>query len=177
MRRMLLLTACIAAAACAAEPAADEPAESANVQTSGKQETPIADVPAEVVAAARERVPEMTIAAAESETRDGRRYFDIGGTLPDGSEIELDIMQDGGRWRVVETQRDIAFEGAPEAVREAAGRQDASFNPTRVIESRQEDGVVIYELYGPAGGNPQGRKLEVTWDGRRASVLAQEWAH
>ena len=53
--------------------------------------------------------PGFTPAEAESETRDGRRYFDIGGKLADGSEVEFDIMEEGGRWRVVETQRDIAL--------------------------------------------------------------------
>jgi hypothetical protein len=43
--------------------------------------------------------------------------------------------------------------------------------PTRVIESVQADGLVIFELH-------QGeRKIEVKWDGRRAEVLAREWAH
>lgn len=177
MRILLLLTASTAAAACTAEPVANDAAENRTVQTTGKQETAVGDVPADVIAAARQRVPDMKITAAEAETRDGRRYFDIGGTSPDGSEIELDIMEDGGRWRVVETQRDIAFAAAPAEVRDAARAQDAAFVPTRVIESRQEDSLVIYELYGPAGGDRNGRKLEVKWDGRQASVLTQEWAH
>ncbi len=177
MRKLLLLSASIAVGACTAEPAANEAAEDATVQTTGKQETAVGDVPADVIAAARQRVPDMKIGAAEAETREGRRYFDIGGTLADGSEIELDIMEEGGRWRVVETQRDIAFAAAPGPVREAARAQDAAFAPTRVIESTQEDGLVIYELYGPAGGDPQRSKVEVKWDGREASVLTQEWAH
>ena len=86
-------------------------------------------------------------------------------------------MEKGGRWRVVETQRDISFGGAPQAVRNAARAHDASLEPTRVIESRQEDGPLIYELYAPAGGDPRGRKVEIKWDGRQASVLTGEWVH
>ena len=86
-------------------------------------------------------------------------------------------MEEGGQWRVVETQRDIALSAAPEQVRETARKADVSFEPTRVIESRQQDGLIIYELYGPAGGDPQGRKVEIKWDGRTASVLTSEWAH
>ena len=86
-------------------------------------------------------------------------------------------MEQDGRWRVVETQRDIDFASAPQAVRDAARAHDAALEPTRVIESRQEDGLVIYELFAPAGGDPRGRKVEIKWDGRQASVLAREWAH
>lgn len=151
--------------------------DEARVATSGKSDVALADVPAEVLAAARAARPGFTPAETEAETRDGRRYFDVGGTLADGSEVEFDIMEEGGRWRVVEVQRDIALAGAPAEVRAAASAHDAAFVPTRVIESDQTDGIVIYELFGPQGSDPQGRKLEIKWDGRRAKVLKQEWAH
>lgn len=147
------------------------------MESSGKVATPLSDVPDEVIAAAKAAQPDLKIASAEAETRDGRRYFDLGGTNPDGSEVELDIMEEGGRWRVVETQRDVDFETAPEAVQKAAHEADPSISPNRVIESRQTDGVVIYEIYSSLGGDPQGRKLEVRWDGNQASVLTEEWAH
>ena len=83
-------------------------------------------------------------------------------------------MEEGGKWRVVETQRDIAFAAAPEPVRAA---HKAGFTPNRVIESTQADGLVIYELFGEAGGDPQGRKVEIKWDGRKAELLDKEWAH
>ncbi|WP_121119429.1 hypothetical protein, partial [Croceibacterium ferulae] len=116
----------------------------------------------------------FTAAEAQAETRDGRRYYDVEGTLPDGTEIEFDIMEEDGVWRVVETQRDIAFADAPDEVRAA---HTAGFAPGRVIESTQADGLVIYELFGEAGGDPEGRKVEVKWDGHRAEVLGEEWAH
>jgi len=147
------------------------------VATTGKEDVPLAQVPAEVLAAAQAARPGFTPAEAERETRDGRHYFDIGGTLPDGSEVEFDIMEEGGRWRVVETQRDIALASAPAPVRQAAATRDASFAPTRIIESVQQDGLVIYEFFGPQGADPQGRKLEIKWDGTRAEVLTREWAH
>jgi hypothetical protein len=150
--------------------AADAPASN-RVAASGKVAVALADVPAPVLAAARAARPGFVPAEAESETRDGRLYYDIEGRMPDGSEIEFDIMEQGGRWRVVETQRDIAFSAAPAPVRAAALAHDSALVPTRVIESVQADGLVIFELY-------QGeRKIEVKWDGRRAEVLAREWAH
>lgn len=157
-------------------PAAPEEA-AAKVGTTGKSAVALADVPPAVLAAAAAARPGFTAAEAEAETREGRLYFDIGGRLADGSEVEFDIMEEGGRWRVVETQRDIAYPAAPAPVRAAAARHDAALAPTRVIESRQEDGLILYELYAPRGGDPQGRKVEVKWDGARAEVLTKEWAH
>lgn len=146
-------------------------APSNRVQTSGKTPVPLAQVPEAVLAAARDARPGFTPAEAESETREGRRYFDVEGRLPDGSEIEFDIMEESGVWRVVETQRDIAFAAVPLPVQAAARAHDAALTPTRVIESTQADGLVIFEVY-------QGeRKLELRWDGREARVLDREWAH
>jgi hypothetical protein len=170
MRKAMIIAALLGAA-CSPEPASNE------TEMSGKTEVALADVPAEVLAAARAAQPEMTPVSAETETRDGRRYYDVEGTLPDGSEIELDIMEEGGSWQVVETQRDIAFAAAPQPVRDAAAAADAGFAPTRVIESVQADGIVIYELFGPGPEGPRARKIEVKWDGARAELLTEEWAH
>jgi hypothetical protein len=161
--KTLLPLALLALAACGSDAAPGE-----KVDTSGKREVSLADVPEGVMAAAVTAQPGFTAVKAEAETRDGRRYFDIGGTLADGSEIEFDIMEEGGLWRVVESQRDVDLAAAPEPVRRTAG----GFQAVRVIESRQADGLVIYELYD-AGK----RKLEIKWDGRRAEALTEEWAH
>ena len=173
---MAMLAALPALTACGGEAPDDEAgtARSNRVETSGKTDVPLAEVPGAVLAAARAVRPDFTPAEAETETRDGRLYYDVEGTLPDGSEIEFDIMEEGGKWRVVETQRDIAFAAAPEPVRAA---HKAGFTPNRVIESTQADGLVIYELFGEAGGDPQGRKVEIKWDGRKAELLDKEWAH
>lgn len=169
MRNILWIPALYGLAACN-QAAAPEPGESTpnKIETSGKIEVPLRDVPEDVLAAAKAAQPGFTPAEAESETRDGRRYFDVGGKLADGSDIEFDIMEEGGRWRVVETQRDIRLDAAPEAVRKAAG----TFPARRVIESRQADGLVVYELY-----DAQKRKLEIKWDGKSAEVLTKEWTH
>lgn len=140
----------------AANGQADASAPASNrVAASGKVDVSLAQVPVEVLAAATAVRPGFVAAEAETETRDGRLYYDIEGRMPDGAEIEFDIMQEGGRWRVVETQRDLAFAAVPAPVRAAALAHDATLAPTRVIESVQADGVVIFEIY-------QGeRKVEV----------------
>jgi hypothetical protein len=172
MLRLLAAGLLLPLAACTAEKA-----EETKVATSGKTDVALADVPAPVLAAAKASRPGFTAAEAQAETREGRRYFDIGGTLGDGAEVEFDIMEEGGQWRVVEVQRDIALAAAPPGVQAAAKAHDAAFVPGRVIESDQTDGIVIYELFGPQGSDPQGRKVEIKWDGSRAEVLKQEWAH
>jgi hypothetical protein len=66
------------------------------VDASGKQELALGDVPTEVRAAASAAQPELTISEAEYETRDGNEYYDVGGLLPDGSELELDMTRIDG---------------------------------------------------------------------------------
>src|SRR5687768_7827342 len=169
MRNILWIPVLYGLAACGQPAPRSEPDSAANkVETSGKSEVPLAQVPPDVMAAAKAAQPGFTPAEAEAETRDGRRYFDVGGKLADGSEVEFDIMEEGGRWRVVETQRDIRLEAAPAAVRDMAGK----FPAERVIESRQSDELVIYEFY-----DARQRKLEIKWDGKTAEALTQEWAH
>ena len=175
--RMAIGAALLAVTACGRSEAGNESgpvaeaAERNRVQSSGKVPVRLADVPPEVLAAAEAARPGFVPAEAEAETRDGRRYFDIEGRTVDDKDIEFDIMEENGVWRVVETQRDIAFATAPRPVRAAARGADPSLAPTRVIESVQADGLVIYEIY-------QGeRKLEIRWNGRTADVLTREWAH
>lgn len=175
MRIWLSLAIMAPLAACQGpSPAAggNDAAPANQVATSGKTEVALTEVPPAVLAVATEARAGFVPSAAEAETRDGRDYFDIEGRLPDGAEIEFDIMAENGGWRVVETQRDIEFAATPEPVRAAALAQDASLTPSRVIESVQADGLTIYELY-----TTRERKLEVKWDGKSARVLTEEWAH
>src|SRR5687767_7401671 len=131
MRKILWIPALYGLAACGQTPPQSEADSGSNtVATSGKSEVPLAQVPPAVMAAAKAAHPGFTPAEAEAETRDGRRYFDVGGKLADGSEVEFDIMEEGGSWRVVETQRDIELASAPAAVRDMAGK----FPAQRVIE-------------------------------------------
>jgi hypothetical protein len=127
--------------------------------------------PADVAAAVKAAMPQMTITEAELKARDGRRYYDVEGRLPDGSEIELDMLQTPQGWQVVEIQRDIAWSAAPAPVRAAA----PTAKPVRVIESRQTDGAVVYELF--AEGQPKDPAVEVLWKDGHAKVLQNRWPH
>ena len=134
------------------------------------------DIPAEASAVVLAAQPGLRIAEAELKQREGRRYYDVEGTLPDGREIELDLLERDGRWVVVEIQRDLPWASVPAEVRAAARPRWRGPEPVRVIESRQAEGVeVIYELF--AQGQPATPALEVMVKDGRASVLKEVWPH
>jgi hypothetical protein len=139
--------------------------------------TPVAaaDLPRAVVAVVSAAAPGLRIKEAELKEREGRRYYDVEGLLPDGAEIEFDLLERKGAWVIVETQRDIAWMAAPQAVRDAAAKAAAKVDPVRVIESTQNDGQVIYELF--AAGQPKAPALEVSWKRGVAKVLSEAWPH
>jgi hypothetical protein len=167
-----LLTLLFGVAACGG-PDADE---GRKVDASGKEATALDAVPAEVLAVARASQPELTLREAEYETRDGNEYYDVGGTLPDGSELELDMTKVDGVWTVVETQRDIGMDLLPEAVSGALSVKFPAWQPERIIESDQSDGVVIYEFFGRDEAD-EATKIEIKWADSHAELLLDEWAH
>ncbi len=146
------------------------------VDASGKEEVALEALPEEVLAAAIAASPELSITEAEYETRDGNEYYDVGGTLPDGSELELDMTRIDGVWTVVEFQRDISMSLVPEDVVAALVAGVPDWAPTRIIESDQGDGTVIYEFFGPGDGD-EPVKHEVKWTSGMAELLVDEWQH
>ena len=117
----------------------------------------------------------MTVAEVERKEREDRVYYDVEGARPDGSEVELDIQQTGDRFEVVEIQRDVAFADMPEAVQTTARAATGAFAPERIIESRQMEGGVIYELF--AAGQPAEPAMEVRVRDGKAEVLTERWPH
>jgi len=126
----------------------------------------------EVAAAASAAAPGVTITSGELSA--GGDQYEVTGTLPNGDEIEIDMVQSNGEWTVLEVQRDIAWSSVPETVRATAGAAPDSFEPVRVIESTQTvDGSVVYELFRAAqGGNPSGGPdMEVRWHEGSAEMI------
>lgn len=138
-------------------------------------EVAAASVPVELSALIERTVPGMKVLEAERKERSGRVYYDVEGTRPDGSEVELDILEGGGRYTVVEIQRDIAWTQAPAPVIAAANAAPDAFAPERVIESTQTDGSVIYELFAP--GRHDEPAVEVRLKDGRAAVLDERNPH
>lgn len=181
MRALRLTWLCTSAILCLGCNASDEPGQSASTSPSAAPAADTvtdlepAELPAEVSSLVESAVPGIQIAAAERKERDGRVYYDVEGTRADGSEVELDVLNEAGQYKVVEIQRDIAWSDAPEAARVAAASTSTPFEPERVIESTQTDGAVIYELFAP--GAPQRPALEIRVAAGKAEVLKEEWPH
>ena len=171
-------------AACAPAPAPPDEAEEA----AGSDSAILADGPEAVItelaaddipegarAAALEAVPGMRFAGAERKERDGMVFYDVEGTRADGSEVELDMLVEDGVFRVVEIQRDLARADFPAPARAAAEAAPDMFAPVRVIESVQEDGAVIYELFRE--GQPGEPAAEVKLVDGKAELLTERWAY
>jgi len=157
-------------------------------QTAGGQETEIgstlnkktavaiADVPAPVLAIAKAKRPDLTFERAEHVLRNNTEYFDIEGTNSAGQEIELDLVLEDGKWRVVEIQRDLMWANVPETVQVALKAKHPNVTPDRIIESDQDNGMIIYEFFTrDAAGKEE--KYEVAYEGGKAKYLTEEWAH
>lgn len=165
---MRLLTGAILAAsltACATSP-------STEVEIT---ELSAAELPADVRRLAESAASGFVVNEAQRKVRDGRTYYDVEGELPDGSEIEFDILVTPVGPEIVEIQRDVAWTDVPVAVRSAAEAAAPGLMPARVIESRQTDGTVIYELFAP--GTPADPAMEVSLIDGAAAVLDERWPH
>lgn len=132
-------------------------------------------VPANVQALASLTIPGITITEAERKERDGRVYFDVEGKRPDGSDVELDILEQDGKLTVVEIQRDMKWADVPAVAVAAARAAPGAFEPSRVIESVQTDGSIIYELFAP--GTKHEPTMEVRVKDGKAEVLGTRSTH
>ena len=163
MTKIQLIFIALASATVACSPVASQ-----TTQTEASESPVSADIAALVSAA----VPGITIIGGELNAS-GNQY-EVTGTLPNGDEVEVDMVQSNGVWTVDEIQRDIAWSTVPEPVRAVAGAVPDSFEPIRVIESTQAaDGSIVYELFrATADGSPsRGPAMEVRWHEGSAEVM------
>jgi hypothetical protein len=133
------------------------------------------ELPAEVRTLAQGAATGFVVREVQRKVRDGRTYYDVEGELPDGSEIEFDILMTDAGPEIVEVQRDLMWEDVPAAARNAAETAAPGIVPVRIIESRQTDGVIIYELFAP--GAPADPAMEVSLEAGVARVLEERWPH
>ncbi|QGZ96988.1 hypothetical protein [Terricaulis silvestris] len=108
----------------------------------------VAEAPGEAAALVEAAMPGFTIMTVEREDVGGQTEWEIGGTDAQGTPYEFDIMQSSAGFSVLEIQRDIPWQEAPQVVRDAVAAAPNGFEPVRVIESRQPvDGSIVYELF------------------------------
>ena len=156
----------LAAMACSPAPSETTPSETTPPQAAASA------VPPEIATVVSAAAPGITITNGEL---DATNEYEATGRMPNGDEIELDLVQSNGAWTVLEIQRDVPWSSVPEPVRAAATAAPNSFEPVRVIESRQPaDGSVVYELFSAADQNrptPGGPSMEVRWHDGKAAVI------
>ena len=129
-------------------------------------------VPADIAAVVSAAAPNVSITSGELSA--GNDQYEVTGTLPNGDEIEVDMVQFNGTWTVLEIQRDVLWSSAPGPVRSAATAAPDSFEPVRVIESTQAaDGSIVYELFPvPEDGSAsRGPAMEVHWHAGIAEII------
>ncbi len=141
-----------------------------------KKEITVAEIPPAIIKMLAERYPGFEIKEAETESKNGNNYMDIEGTLPDGKEIEFDLLLDKEEWRIVEIQRDLNLNTTPRAVVDALFETAPDFTVDRIIESDQGGGVIIYEFYSTQI-HQKTMKKEVKLENGKAEVLEEEWSH
>ena len=179
MKSLRIVTIVTMAAVLAACQSKEDGSESAADSKGGipttTTEVAVSDLPPDLLTLVANAVPGIKIEGAERKEREGRVYYDVEGQRADGTEVELDVLKEATGYSIVEIQRDLPWSDAPEFVRSAAAGSEKAFEPVRVIESKQTDGSVIYELF--ADGAPAKPSLEVRVVDGKAEVLKEEWKH
>lgn len=136
---------------------------------------PDLDAPASVLALVAEQRDDFTPLEVEKKVRDGRVYYDIEGVLDDGSELEFDILMTKDGPKVVEIQRDIPWSAVPGDVKTITLDATKGSVPVRIIEGKQTDGSIIYEMF--ADGKPSEPAIEVRVENGVATLLEERWPH
>ena len=130
--------------------AACSPAPSNNTATPVEGGPRQAQAPAEAIAAVNAAVPGFTATNAIADDSTGAQGLRVEGRA-NGQTYNVQLLHMNEGWTVVSIRRDIDWADAPQAVRDAAARDAAAIQPTRVVENREPgaDGI-IYELYAGA---------------------------
>jgi len=139
-------------------------------------EVALSDVPQTVntiVSAAR---PDFEATEVLKKVRDGRVYYDVEGELPNGDEIEFDVLMTESGPEIVEIQRDLNWGDVPLNARSEVSKGNAEgLEIVRVIESIQTDDSIIYEFF--VEGHPSDPRLEVRVVDNVAKLLPTRWKH
>lgn len=141
-------------------------------------EVMLKDVPADVKNVVMSMSPDFEMVEVLKKRREGRTYFDVEGELPNGNEIEFDILITDDGPKIVEIQRDIRWKTVPKAAKKIVRKANADkAKIVRVIESKQaEADMIIYEIF--VEGHPSTPRFEVSvTDGGSPVLLDTPWKH
>ena len=172
MTRLLKLSLFASLALIGCSQASEAPRVSADVVT----EIALGDVPQSVQAVVKAARPDFTMAEVLKKERGDRTYFDVEGELASGEEIEFDILMTESGPQIVEIQRDILWTQVPAASRALVdGANKDRHEIVRVIESRQTDDSIIYEIF--IEGHKSAPRFEVQVKDGSAALLPERWEH
>ena len=139
-------------------------------------EIALAEIPQsvrDVVSAVR---PEFETSEVLKKVRDGRVYYDVEGELPNGEEIEFDVLMTKNGPEIVEIQRDLDWDAVPLIARSAVNETNTdSLEVVRIIESLQTDESIIYEIF--VDGHTSEPRFEIRVTDGVAEVLPTPWKH
>jgi len=82
------------------------------------------------------------------------------------------LLLDDSSWRIAEIQRDLNVNQVPKPVLNVFKQRVPTLSPTRIIESDQGDGVIVYEFFTKE--NDKELKHEVKL---MVEFLEKEWVH
>ena len=133
------------------------------------------DIPEAVLNAIAAKHPTFRVREATKKRNQDRVYFDVEGVLPDGSQLEFDVLETPSGAEVVEIQRDLTWEALPTNVQQLSQRHSERIRPSRIIESIQADGSIVYEFF--AKDAPRDPAYEIQVRGDRIEVLKQRSIH
>ena len=153
-------------------------AETPASQSDDIVEVPLNEVPQNISDVVAAMSPDFKMAEVLKKRREGRTYFDVEGELPNGEEIEFDVLMTDAGPKIVEIQRDIAWTAVPKSARKlvrAANTEKQKI--VRVIESQQADtDMIIYEIF--VEGYPSKPRFEASiTGGAPAKLLDTPWKH
>ena len=172
MTRLLKLSLFTSLALMACSQASEAPRVSADVVT----EIALSDVPQSVQAVVTAARADFTMTEVLKKERGERVYYDVEGELASGEEIEFDVLMTEAGPQIVEIQRDILWAQVPAGARalvDGANKDGADI--VRVIESRQTDDSIIYEIF--IAGHKSDPRFEAQVKDGKATLLPERWEH
>lgn len=139
-------------------------------------EIALVDVPSSVSDLVAQSNPNFVVSEVLKKERGERIYYDVEGELPNGDEIEFDVLMGPSGPEIVEIQRDIKWKDVPNAGRKLVdAANEGKAEVSRVIESTQTNGAIIYEVFIQGYGSDP--SFEIYSNAGEFKLLSTRWEH
>lgn len=125
------------------------------------------NVPGKVLDAASKAVPGVKFEKAGTEVEHGKLVYELKAMSKDGLAIEVDVTPNG---KILEIERQIRFESAPENVRQALDRAFPGFKPVFCEHSTRCCGATWFEFEGDL----RGREVDIEVSSSARHILLED---